>query len=397
MEDKIEQLLNRGVSEVIQKDSLEKKLQSGNKLKIKLGVDPTAPDLHLGHAVVLKKLKEFQELGHEIIFLIGDYTTKIGDPSGKNKTRPMLSDEEIEKNTQTYIDQVGKILDVSNITIKKNSEWLGKLALSDILKLASKMTVASVLERDDFSSRLKEGNDIGLQELYYPLMQAYDSVELKADVELGGNDQKFNLLAGRELMKKMDLEPQDIMTMPLLLGTDGKQKMSKSLGNYIALNEAPSEMFGKVMSIPDEQIIPYYELVTNITEEGLEVVKKELAEGKNPRDLKAKLAFLIVELIYDEQKAEEAQSEFDKVFKNKELPSEIVEKELAHQIQEIRADDFLYEALAAVPSKSEARRLIEQGAVQIDEKVINDPSQLISPRTDMIVKVGRRKFYKVKA
>ncbi len=392
----IGEILSRGVAEVIQKDSLTEKLKSGKKLKIKLGVDPTAPDLHLGHVVVLRKLKEFQELGNEIIFLIGDYTAKIGDPSGKNKTRPMLTDEEIEANTQTYLEQVGKVLNASNITIRKNSEWLEKLKPNDILKLSSKMTVNALLERDDFSKRYNSKGDIGLHELFYPLMQAYDSVELKADVEIGGTDQKFNLLAGRELMKKMGLEPQDIITMPLLIGTDGKEKMSKSLGNYIAINDSPADMFGKVMSIPDELIVPYYELVTDITAEGLEVVKKELADGKNPRGIKARLAYLIVEEYHTSETAEEAQAEFDKVFKNKELPSEIVEKELKHQISEIKADDFLYEALGAVSSKSEARRLIEQGAVQIDEKIVKDPHQLVSPRTGMIVKVGRRNFYKVK-
>lgn len=388
---KIEEVLTRGIAEVIQKDSLIEKLKSGRKLKIKLGVDPTAPDLHLGHVVVLKKLKEFQELGHEIIFLIGDYTTKIGDPSEKNKTRPMLSDEEIAKNTETYIDQVGKIFDTSEVTIKKNSEWLGKLNLADVLKLASKMTVASILERDDFSKRYKGGGDIGLHEIFYPLMQAYDSFELKADVELGGTDQKFNLLAGRELMKKMGLPAQDVVTMPLLIGTDGKMKMSKSLGNYIALNDSPSEMFGKVMSLPDEQIVPYYELVTNITPEGLEVVKKELAEGKNPRDLKAKLAFLIVELIYDPEKAEVAQAEFDRVYKNKELPTEM--PEVAISEDEMKAIDLVAAALSQ--SKSEAKRLIEQGAVTIDNEKIIDPFQTIQIKEGIVVK-GGRKFTKLK-
>jgi tyrosyl-tRNA synthetase len=389
--DKIEKVLNRGVAEAIQKDSLLEKLKSGRKLKIKLGVDPTSPDLHLGHVVVLKKLKEFQELGHEIIFLIGDYTTKIGDPSEKNKTRPMLSDEEIAKNTETYIDQVGKILDTSEVTIKKNSEWLGKLDLSDILKLGSKMTVASILERDDFSKRYKSGGDIGLHELFYPLMQAYDSVELKADVELGGTDQKFNLLAGRELMKKMGLPAQDVVTMPLLIGTDGKMKMSKSLGNYIALNDKPSDMFGKVMSLPDEQIVPYYELVTNITAEGLEVVKCELKEGKNPRDIKAKLAFLIVELVYDAEQAEASQTEFVRVYKNKEQPSEMSEVVIVED--ELRATDLL--AAAFNQSKSEAKRLIEQGAVEIDSAKISDPFSNVKIEEGMVVK-GGRKFVKIK-
>jgi tyrosyl-tRNA synthetase len=389
--EKIEKLLSRGVAEVIQVESLTEKLKSGRKLKIKLGVDPTSPDLHLGHVVVLKKLKEFQELGHEIIFLIGDYTTKIGDPSEKNKTRPMLSDEEIAKNTETYIEQVGKIFDTSEVTIKKNSEWLGKLDLAEVLKLASKMTVASILERDDFSKRYKGGTDIGLHELFYPLMQAYDSVELKADVELGGTDQKFNLLAGRELMKKLGLPEQDVMTMPLLIGTDGKMKMSKSLGNYIALNDSPSEMFGKVMSLPDEQIIPYYELVTNITTEGLEVVKCELKEGKNPRDIKAKLAFLIVELVYDAEQAEASRAEFDRVYKNKEMPSEISEVVVVED--ELKGVDLI--AAAFNQSKSEAKRLIDQGAVVIENRKIEDPFETIQVKEGIVIK-GGRKFIKIK-
>ena len=388
----IDDLLNRGVEEVIVREALEAKLKSGEKLRIKFGVDPTAPDLHMGHVVVLKKLKEFQNFGAEIIFLIGDYTTKIGDPSGKNKTRPMLSDEEIEKNTKTYIDQVGKVFDTSEITIRKNSEWLGKLNLADILKIASKMTVASVLERDDFSKRYKNGIDIGLHELYYPLMQAYDSVELKPDIEIGGTDQKFNLLAGRELMKKMGLEPQNIITTPLLIGTDGKGKMSKSLGNYIALNDAPSEMFGKVMSIPDELIVSYYELVTDITAKGLEVIKKELADGKNPRDIKAKLAFLIVELIYNSEEAEKAQSEFDKVFKNKENPEEM--EIIKIEKSETRLDDLIIEC-GLTESKSETKRLIEQGGVKINSEKITDPFSNIEIKEGMVVKVGR-KFVKIK-
>ena len=391
----IGEILSRGVAEVIQKDSLTEKLKSGKKLKIKLGVDPTAPDLHLGHVVVLRKLKEFQELGNEIIFLIGDYTAKIGDPSGKNKTRPMLTDEEIEANTQTYLEQVGKVLNASNITIRKNSEWLEKLKPNDILKLSSKMTVNALLERDDFSKRYNSKGDIGLHELFYPLMQAYDSVELKADVEIGGTDQKFNLLAGRELMKKMGLEPQDIITMPLLIGTDGKEKMSKSLGNYIAINDSPADMFGKVMSIPDELIVPYYELVTDITAEGLEVVKKELTEGKNPRDVKARLAYLIVEEYHTSEAAEEAQAEFEKVFKNKEMPSEIPEFIIEDTSAQWTILGILNKAMKDL-SNSEIRRLIEGGAIYIGDEKITDPQKPIRLQDGMVIKVGRRRFIKAK-
>lgn len=388
----INELLSRGVEKVIVKENIIKKLEAGKKLRIKFGVDPTAPDLHLGHVVVLKKLKEFQSLGAEIIFLIGDYTTKIGDPSGKNKTRPMLTDEEIDQNTKTYIDQVSKVFDTSEITIRKNSEWLDKLKWSDVLALSSKMTVNAILERDDFSKRYKNKGDIGLHELSYPFMQAYDSVVLKPDIEIGGTDQTFNFLAGRELMKKMGLEPQDIITVPLLIGTDGKEKMSKSLGNYIALNESPSQMFGKVMSIPDELIVPYYQLATDITTEGFEMVKKELAEGKNPRDLKAKLAFLIVELIYDGEKAEQARLEFDKVFKNKENPEEMEIKKIDNS--EMRLDDLLI-VCQMTESKSEAKRLVEQGGVEIDNEKMTDPFKSIEIKNDMIIKVGKRKFVKI--
>lgn len=387
----IDEVLSRGVAEVIQKDSLVEKLKSGKKLKIKLGVDPTAPDLHLGHVVVLRKLKEFQELGHGIIFLIGDYTAKIGDPSGRNKTRPILSDAEIEENTRTYLNQVGKILK-EEVTVTKNSEWFEKMSSLDFLKLASQMTVSSIIERDDFNGRLKKGSEVYLHEIFYPVMQAYDSVMLKADVELGGSDQKFNLLAGRELMKKMNLPPQDIITMPLLIGTDGKQKMSKSLGNYIAINDSPADMYGKVMSIPDELIVSYYELVTDITIEGLEVVKKELADGKNPRDVKAQLAYLIVEEYHTSEAAEKAQAEFDRVYKNKELPVEMTAIESAHD--EMRADKLLVE-LSIASSSSGAKRLIEQGAVTIDNEKISDPFETIQIKDGMVVKAGR-KFAKVK-
>jgi len=255
MNEKIKNLLSRGAVNIIEKDSLEKKLNSGKKLRIKFGADPTAADLHLGHMVCLKKLKEFQDLGHQIIFIIGDYTAKIGDPSGRNKTRPSLSDAEIKKNTKTYLDQVGKILDIKKIKIYKNSQWFSKMSLADILNLSSKFTVAQILERDDFEKRIKNKVEIYYHETIYPMMQAYDSVMVMSDVEVGGNDQIFNMLAGRELQKKMGQEPQDILTMPLLIGLDGKEKMSKSFGNYIGIAESSNEQFGKIMSLPDNLII----------------------------------------------------------------------------------------------------------------------------------------------
>lgn len=388
----IDELLSRGVSEVIDRENLEKKLSSGKKLVIKLGADPTKPDLHLGHLVVLKKLKEFQELGHKVIFIIGDYTTRIGDPSERDKTRPVLSEEEISENAKTYAEQVGAILNLDKIEVRRNSEWLGKLSLAEFLSYASKMTVASVLERDDFSKRFKSGNDIGLHELLYPVIQAYDSVVIKAELEVGGTDQMFNLLAGRELMKKLGLEPQAIMTIPILVGTDGKRKMSKSLDNYIALKDPAKEIFGKVMSIPDELIVQYYELVTDITPKGLEVIKQELSSGKNPRNIKAKLAYLIVEMIYSAEEAQKAEAEFNKVFVNRENPTDIPIKNI--EKSELRLDDLLVECELAA-SKSEARRLIEQGGVEVDGEKISDISKVIKIKHGMVIQVGKRKFVKM--
>lgn len=390
-------LFSRGVAEVIGQDDLEKKLSEGKKLKIKWGADPTAPDLHLGHAVILRKLEEFQDAGHEVILLIGDYTAKIGDPSERNKTRPILTDEEIEKGAKTYLDQVGKVLDVDKITVKKNSEWFSELKFNQVIKLLSKMTVASILERDDFEKRLKEGIDIGLHEILYPVMQAYDSVILKCDIEIGGTDQKFNMLAGRSLMKKMDMEPQAVMMMPILPGTDGKQKMSKSLGNYIGLTDKPSDMYGKVMSIPDDLIVPYFELCTDIKSEAVDVVKKELnppagEEAKNPRDIKARLAKLIVETYHDASAAEEAENEFNRVFRDKEKPSEM--EELNIKKSNYAVMDLIQRAGAS--SLAEAKRLIIQGGVKIDDEVVSDPSLRIEPQDGMIIQIGKRRFFKVK-
>ena len=265
-EQKIDEVLSRRVAEVVVKDELRRKLQSGKKLRIKFGADPSRPDLHLGHSVVFNKLKEFQTLGHQIIFLIGDYTGLIGDPSGKSKTRPQLSEAEVKENAKTYLEQVGKVLDVSRAEVRFNSEWFKKMSFAELLRLTARFTAARILERDDFSKRFKSGIDIGLHELLYPVMQAYDSVALQADVELGGTDQKFNLLAGRELQKKIGQTPQDIMTMKILVGLDGREKMSKSLGNFIGICESAGQQFGKVMSLPDEQIIPYFELATELSD-----------------------------------------------------------------------------------------------------------------------------------
>lgn len=381
---------NKAIDEIIVADSFFSKLKSGKKLRIKMGFDPTKPDLHLGHAVGLRLLKKLQEDGHTIIFLAGDYTAKIGDPSGRNSLRPVLSDEEIKENTNTYFNQVEKLLDISKAEIRSNSEWYEKMTFDELLSIAGKFTVQQIIERDDFQKRIKEGHDIGLHEILYPLMQAYDSVVLKADVECGGTDQKFNMLAGRSLMKKMDLPAQDVVMIKLLVGLDGKNKMSKSLGNYIAINDTPEDMYGKVMSIPDELIMQYYELCTDVKEEALKIIEGEIKE--NPRDTKAKLAKLIVEMYHSADDAEKAAGEFDRVFKNHEKPTEILEKKL--EKNEYRLDELLVECELA-SSKSEARRLIEQNAVEIESEKITEPDKIIEIKDQMIIQVGKRRFVKL--
>lgn len=386
------EVLERGVEGIISKDSLLKKINSGKKLRIKFGADPTASDLHLGHSVCLRKLKEFQDLGHQIVFIIGDFTSKIGDPSGKSKTRPQLSNEEIEKNTKTYLEQVGKILDLKKIEIYRNSQWFGKMNLEDILKLTAKFTVARILERDDFSKRIKAGVEIGLHEILYPVMQAYDSIMVKADVEIGGSDQIFNILAGRDLQRKMNEAEQDIITMPLLIGLDGKEKMSKSLGNYIGIAESPQEQFGKIMSIPDSLIINYFKLITNVPLSEINEIEKEMKRGANPRGFKARLAREVVAIYHDKKFAIEAEKEFDKIFKEKKQPSEIPVVKLKNK--NYKLIDLLVEVKIA-KSKTEARRMIEQGGIKLDEKVKKDWQEKIEIKNGMVVQAGKRKFIKL--
>ncbi len=381
----LKNLSERGVEEIIEKSSLEKKLKSGKKLRIKLGVDPTAPDIHLGTAVPLRKLAQFQKAGHKVIFLIGDFTALIGDPSGQDKTRPQLSKEKIQENAETYLNQVGKILDVEKTEIRRNSEWYKKEDWKDIINLTSKFTIARILERDDFEKRLKKGAEISVHEILYPIMQAYDSVKLKADLEIGGTDQKFNMLAGRRLMRKMDMSPQDIMTIQLLVGTDGSQKMSKSLANYVGIAEEPVEIFGKIMSIPDEQIMPYFELCTDVD-------LAEVAKIKNPRDQKAKLALEIVKMYNSDVEAEKAAKEFDRIFKSKEVPTEMPEIKIDQD--EIGIVDFLTDN-DLVASRSEAKRLIEQGGVAIDSKKITDINAKIKIKDSIVLKIGKRKFVRI--
>jgi len=396
----INDLLSRGISEVIGEGNLEKKLQSGEKLRIKFGIDPTGPDIHLGHTVPIRKLKAFQEMGHTAVFIVGDFTARIGDPSGLDKTRQALSEEEVKANADGYFKQAFKILDENKTEIHMQSEWYKDFDPNKFLELLSKVSVAQVLEHETFKKRVENKLPFTALEMIYPILQGYDSVAVKADVELGGTDQKFNLLMGRQVQKAYGLPEQDIVTLKYLIGTDGKEKMSKSLGNYIAINDSPADMYGKVMSIPDELIVPYYELVTDITSEGLDVVKKELnppaGGGKNPRDVKARLAYLIVEEYHSAEKAEEAQAEFDKVFKNKELPSNI---KTAKKPREMRLDDLLV-FLEMADSKSEARRLVEQGAVDIDGEKQTDPYKMITSDIYLadgtIIKAGPQNIIRIK-
>jgi len=384
----LEEILSRGVEEIIEKDSLIEKLKSGKKLRFKFGVDPTAPDIHLGIAVLLRKLAEFQKLGHKIIFLIGDFTATIGDPSGVNKTRPILTPREIDQNAKTYLAQAGKILDIKETEIRRNSEWYKKMSLADFLKIKSYFTIQRILERDDFSDRLKQGAEIVSYEIDYPVLQAYDSVMLRADIEIGGTDQKFNMLAGRRLMKKMGLPPQDVMTMKILVGTDGKKKMSKSLGNYIGISEQPLTMYGKIMSIPDELIEPYFLLCTDVSLDKVRAIK-------SPRDRKARLAFEIVQIYRGQKEAQEAEKEFNQIFKESQIPSKIP----VAFVKSSKIIDILVETRLA-SSKSEAKRLVEQGGVGVQIKnkrvKIKDINASIPIKENPIIQVGKRRFVRVK-
>lgn len=390
---KISDILARGVEDIIVKEHLESQLKSGKELRIKFGADPTRPDLHIGHAVLLRKLKLFQDLGHHIIFIIGDFTARIGDPSGKSKTRPPLADEEIEKNSKTYFEQVGKILDISKIEVRKNSEWFSKMNFADILKLASQFSVARLIERDDFEKRLTGGKEVYLHELLYPVMQAYDSVILDADVEIAGNDQKFNAHAGRDLQRKMGKPEQDILLAPLLVGLDGKEKMSKSLDNYIGITESPNSMFGKTMSIPDNVIIDYFALCTDKSENEIKAIEENMKSGDlNPRDAKMDLAFEIVKIYHGEKDAQNAKEEFIRVFSQKELPTDIPEFKLPNKKMTIL--DIIEQAQLA-KSRGEIKRLVEQGGVTIDGNVIESWDKEIDFNGGEVLQAGKRKFLKI--
>ncbi len=387
------QTIRRGAEELIVEEELAKKLSSGRKLRVKLGLDPTAPDLHLGHTVVINKLRHFQELGHQVQFLIGDFTGMIGDPTGKNQTRPPLSREQILENARSYQDQVFKILDPQKTQVLFNSEWSDKLGAEGMIRLASRYTVARLLERDDFSKRMKNREPIAVHELLYPLMQGYDSVAMKADVELGGTDQKFNLLVGRELQKHYGQEPQCILTMPLLVGLDGHEKMSKSLGNYVGITEPAREMFGKLMSISDELMWRYIELLSFEAAGTVSKWREEVKAGGNPRDIKVRFAKEIVARFHHAAAAADAERDFEQRFRHGALPSDMPEVTLAAGAVSFAQ---LLKLAGLVESTSEANRLIEQGGVKVDGERLSDRSMKAEPGKSYVLQAGKRKFARVK-
>jgi len=392
-------LIKRGTSEIIPEEELvqklEKSLKENKPLNIKLGCDPTRPDLHLGHSVVLRKLAQFQQLGHQAILIIGDFTGMIGDPSGRNTSRPPLSFEEARENGKSYFEQASKILDRDKTKIVHNSEWLGKMTFEDVIKLASKYTIARMLERDDFTKRYKGGIPISMHEVLYPLAQAMDSVAINSDVELGGTDQKFNLLVGRDIQREFGIAPQVILTMPLLVGTDGVEKMSKSLDNYIGINESPKEIYGKTLSIPDDLIYIYYVLTTDATNEELRQFQQELDDKEvNPRNIKRSLARKLVEMYHSSEAALDAEAEFDNIFVKKGLPDEIEEFNVDPSIKELDILDLIV-TVGFAPSKGEARRLVSQGGVTVDGEKILDIKEIIKLDGTKILKVGKRKFIKL--
>lgn len=393
------EIIERGTVEIVPRDELIKKLEKSFKsqkpLRIKLGCDPTRPDLHLGHSVILRKLRQFQDLGHHAILIIGDFTAMIGDPSGANKTRPALEKEEIITNGASYFEQASRILDPEKVEIVYNSEWLSPMTFEEVIRLASRYTVARMIERDDFTRRYQNNDSISLHEFLYPLAQGQDSVHLKSDVELGGIDQKFNLLVGRDLQKECGQEPQVCLMMPLLVGTDGSRKMSKSYDNYIGIDESPEEMYGKALSIPDELIYTYFELVTDVSQQELTVIKEKAVT--NPRNTKHDLALSITGLYHGEEKAALARAHFEKTVINKDIPDEVPELALDPGSSRRIVDVMMNTGL--VPSSSEARRLVLQGGVSLDGEKITDPQfELLSPPgSEYILKMGKRKFVRLVA
>jgi tyrosyl-tRNA synthetase len=393
------EVIRRGTVEIIPEDELIKKLERSIKskkpLRIKQGFDPTAPDIHLGHTVGLRKLKQFQELGHKIVLIIGDYTGMVGDPSERSATRPQLTRDEVMKNAETYQKQFFKIINKSKTEVHFNGEWFSKMSFLDIIHLASRFTLARMLERDDFSKRYSQQVPISIHELFYPLMQAYDSVAIKADVEIGATEQKFNLLAGRQIQEVYGQEPQIALTLPVLPGVDGVQRMAKSTGNYIGIDELPSEIFGKIMSIPDDLIYPYFELLTDLPLDELKKIKKDLDQEKeNPMMLKKKLGIEIVSLYHSEKDALKAQQGFEKVFSKKELPEDIPVYELTYDKPKIWIVKLLT-ITNLCSSSGQARRLIRQGGVYLDDKRVEDENLEIPVEGEKLLKVGKRKFLKI--
>nr|MBO2508347.1 tyrosine--tRNA ligase [Bacillota bacterium] len=396
------QVLRRGAVEILEEHELREKLarslREGRPLRVKLGMDPSAPDIHLGHTVVLRKLRQFQDLGHQVILVIGDFTARVGDPTGRKTTRPALTVEQVRANARTYADQVFRILDPQRTRLVYQ-EWFEEMGFDDVLRLAATYTVARMLEREDFKNRLETGQPISLHELFYPLMQAYDSVALEADVELGGTDQKFNLLVARDVQREYGQEPEVALLMPLLVGTDGVEKMSKSLGNYIGLTDPPGEMYGKTMSIPDPLIVPYLELLTDMPEAEIERIRQAMASGDlNPRDAKMMLARLLVTQYHGEAAAREAEERFVQVFQRRELPEDIPEVRLEPEMVRsgaARVVDLLV-AAGLVESRSEARRMVRQGAVSVDGRRIDDEQAAVAVSDGSVVRVGRRRFARLR-
>lgn len=389
------ELIRRGADEILVEKELIKKLERGQSLRVKAGFDPTAPDLHLGHTVLINKLRQFQDLGHEVMFLIGDFTGMIGDPTGKSTTRPPLTRDQVLENAKSYEEQIYKILDPEKTLVLFNSSWMGQMNAADLIQLAARHTVARMLERDDFNKRYKGGQPIAIHEFLYPLVQGYDSVAMKADVELGGTDQKFNLLVGRQLQEAYGQEPQVVLTMPILEGLDGVQKMSKSLNNYIGITDAPEDMFGKIMSISDDLMWRYFELLSFRPMSEIEGFKRQIAEGVNPRDIKFLLGEEIVTRFHDEQAAEKAKQAFIDRFRKGALPEDMPEMALQAESEGIPIANALKVA-GLVSSTSEAYRMIKQGAVRLDGERVEDRNTVLMPGTQVVAQVGKRRFARLK-
>ena len=385
-------IIKKGVDVLINEEELKEKLNSGRQLIVKLGLDPSAPDIHLGHTVVLRKAKQLQDLGHKVVIIIGDFTGKIGDPTGKSKTRKPLTDEQVKANAKTYCEQIFKILDKEKTEVRFNSEWLGKMTFEDVIKLAASTTVARMLERDDFNTRFTNKTSIGLHEFFYPLMQGYDSVAIKADIELGGTDQTFNVLMGRQLQKDNEMEQQIALFMPIIEGTDGINKMSKSLNNYIGVNEPSEIMFKKCMEIPDNLIIRYYELLTDVHPNQINEIKKELENGKNPRDVKFELAKTITRLYHSEKEAIAGEQFYIQAFSKKAIPDDIPEltinkDTLVEIIPDIVKNNF-------ITSGGEFRRMLKQNGIQLNGEKINDINTIL--KDNDVLKIGKKKFLKIR-